>query len=70
MASSTSGTRPAATMNECSGAFYSNFTNKEALLEAVIEAGLGEPFLADTNRAPARRDESDASAPLPASTPR
>jgi TetR/AcrR family transcriptional repressor of nem operon len=31
-----------------SGAFYSNFTNKEALLEAIIDAGLGEPFVTDT----------------------
>jgi len=31
-----------------SGAFYSNFTNKEALLEAVIEAGVGEPFVTET----------------------
>ena len=28
-----------------SGAFYSNFSNKEALLEDVIEACLGEPFI-------------------------
>jgi TetR/AcrR family transcriptional repressor of nem operon len=32
-----------------SGAFYSNFPSKEAMLEAVIDAGLGEPFLADTD---------------------
>lgn len=31
-----------------SGAFYSNFANKEAMLEAVIEAGLGEPLLTET----------------------
>jgi len=34
-----------------SGAFYSNFANKEAMLEAVIDAGLGEPFLAETDSA-------------------
>ena len=28
-----------------SGAFYSNFSNKEALLEQVIETCLGEPFI-------------------------
>jgi AcrR family transcriptional regulator len=28
-----------------SGAFYSNFRNKEALLEGVIETCLGEPFI-------------------------
>ena len=28
-----------------SGAFYSNFSNKEALLEEVIETCLGEPFI-------------------------
>ena len=28
-----------------SGAFYSNFANKEALLEQVIEACVGEPFI-------------------------
>jgi AcrR family transcriptional regulator len=28
-------------------AFYFNFTNKEALLEAVIDAVVGEPFLSD-----------------------
>jgi TetR/AcrR family transcriptional regulator, transcriptional repressor for nem operon len=31
-----------------SGAFYSNFPSKEAMLEAVIEAFVGEPFLSDT----------------------
>jgi TetR/AcrR family transcriptional repressor of nem operon len=34
-----------------SGAFYSNFASKEAMLEAVIDAGLGEPFLAGTDSA-------------------
>ena len=32
-----------------SGAFYSNFANKEAMLEAVIDAGLGEPLLSNTD---------------------
>jgi AcrR family transcriptional regulator len=41
----------AAAAGVTSGAFYSNFRNKEAMLEAVIEAGLGEPFLSDTNSA-------------------
>ncbi|BBZ46681.1 TetR/AcrR family transcriptional regulator [Mycobacterium parmense] len=31
-----------------SGAFYSNFANKEAMLEAIIEAAVGEPFVSDT----------------------
>jgi TetR/AcrR family transcriptional repressor of nem operon len=31
-----------------SGAFYSNFPNKEAMLEAVIDAFVGEPFLSET----------------------
>jgi TetR/AcrR family transcriptional regulator, transcriptional repressor for nem operon len=39
----------AAAAGVTSGAFYSNFPNKEAMLEAVIDAGLGEPFLADTD---------------------
>ena len=38
----------AAAAGMTSGAFYSNFTNKEALLEAIIDAGLGEPFVTDT----------------------
>jgi AcrR family transcriptional regulator len=38
----------AAAAGVTSGAFYSNFPNKEAMLEAVIEAALGEPLLADT----------------------
>ena len=32
-----------------SGAFYSNFPNKTAMLEAVIEAGLGEPLVTETD---------------------
>jgi TetR/AcrR family transcriptional repressor of nem operon len=39
----------AAAAGMTSGAFYSNFPNKEALLEAVIDTGLGEPLLTDTN---------------------
>jgi AcrR family transcriptional regulator len=39
----------AAAAGVTSGAFYSNFPNKTAMLEAVIEAGLGEPFLSDTD---------------------
>ena len=41
----------AAAADVTSGAFYSNFANKEAMLEAVIDAGLGEPFLSDTDSA-------------------
>jgi TetR/AcrR family transcriptional regulator, transcriptional repressor for nem operon len=35
----------AASAGVTSGAFYSNFSNKEALLEQVIETCLGEPFI-------------------------
>jgi TetR/AcrR family transcriptional regulator, transcriptional repressor for nem operon len=48
----------AAAAGVTSGAFYSNFANKEAVLQAVIEAGLGEPLMADTNDAP--RNEARA----------
>ena len=41
----------AAAAGVTSGAFYSNFPSKEAMLEAVINAGLGEPFLSDTDSA-------------------
>jgi TetR/AcrR family transcriptional repressor of nem operon len=41
----------AAAAGATSGAFYSNFENKEAMLEAVIDAGLGEPFLSGTDSA-------------------
>ena len=41
----------AAAAGVTSGAFYSNFASKEAMLQAVIEAGLGEPFLSDTDSA-------------------
>ena len=39
----------AAAAGMTSGAFYSNFPNKEALLKAIIDAGVGEPLLADTD---------------------
>lgn len=39
----------AAAAGVTSGAFYSNFSSKEAMLEAVIDAGVGEPFLSDTD---------------------
>jgi AcrR family transcriptional regulator len=38
----------AAAADVTSGAFYSNFTNKEAMLEAIVEAAVGEPFVSDT----------------------
>jgi TetR/AcrR family transcriptional repressor of nem operon len=38
----------AAAAGVTSGAFYSNFANKEAMLEAVVDAFVGEPFLSDT----------------------
>ncbi|ORW95555.1 hypothetical protein AWB92_10210 [Mycobacterium sp. IEC1808] len=41
----------AAAADVTSGAFYSNFANKEAMLEAIIEAAVGEPFLSDTESA-------------------
>jgi AcrR family transcriptional regulator len=31
-----------------SGAFYSNFANKEEMLEAIVQAAVGEPFLTDS----------------------
>lgn len=39
----------AAAAGVTSGAFYSNFDSKAAMLEAVIEAGVGEPFLTETD---------------------
>lgn len=39
----------AAAADVTSGAFYSNFPSKTAMLEAVINAGLGEPFLSETD---------------------
>jgi TetR/AcrR family transcriptional regulator, transcriptional repressor for nem operon len=41
----------AAAAGVTSGAFYSNFGSKAAMLEAVIDAGLGEPFLTETEAA-------------------
>jgi AcrR family transcriptional regulator len=38
----------AAAAGVTSGAFYSNFANKEAMLEAVVDAFVGEPFRSDT----------------------
>jgi TetR/AcrR family transcriptional regulator, transcriptional repressor for nem operon len=38
----------AAAAGVTSGAFYSNFPTKEAMLEAVVETGVGEPFLSQT----------------------
>ncbi len=35
----------AASAGVTSGAFYSNFSNKEALLQAIIETCVGEPFI-------------------------
>src|SRR6476661_7039125 len=43
----------AASAGVTSGAFYSNFANKEAMLEAVIDAFVGEPFLSDSESATA-----------------
>lgn len=37
----------AAAADVTSGAFYSNFANKEAMLHAIIDASLGEPFVSD-----------------------
>jgi AcrR family transcriptional regulator len=39
----------AASAGVTSGAFYSNFPNKVAMLEAVIDAFVGEPFLSDSD---------------------
>ncbi|MBB2755120.1 UNVERIFIED_ORG: AcrR family transcriptional regulator [Rhizobium aethiopicum] len=40
-----------------SGAFYSNFPNKEALLQEVIETSLGEPFVASQGTVLERRQK-------------
>ena len=45
----------AAAAGVTSGAFYSNFSNKEALLEEVIETCLGEPFIDSENGSLAER---------------
>ncbi|MGC2654543.1 MAG: TetR/AcrR family transcriptional regulator [Mycobacterium sp.] len=39
----------AAAAGVTSGAFYSNFPNKASMLEAVIDAFVGEPFVSDTD---------------------
>ncbi|UVK40698.1 TetR/AcrR family transcriptional regulator [Mesorhizobium sp. AR10] len=46
----------AAAAGVTSGAFYSNFPNKEALLEGVIEACLGKPFVYYTGSVAERRE--------------
>jgi TetR/AcrR family transcriptional regulator, transcriptional repressor for nem operon len=48
----------AAAAGVTSGAFYSNFLTKEAMLEAVVDAGVGEPFLSDTKSATAAEARS------------
>lgn len=45
----------AAAAGVTSGAFYSNFSNKEALLESVMEAFLGEPFVSSHAENPAEQ---------------
>jgi TetR/AcrR family transcriptional regulator, transcriptional repressor for nem operon len=46
----------AASAGVTSGAFYSNFSGKEALLQAVIDANLGQPFIdMDSGTAAERR---------------
>lgn len=46
----------AAAAGVTSGAFYSNFANKEALLKGVIEANLGKPFVGSTGSVDERRE--------------
>jgi Transcriptional regulator len=46
----------AAAAGVTSGAFYSNFANKEALLEAVIDAFLGQPFVGKSGTVAERRE--------------
>jgi TetR/AcrR family transcriptional regulator, transcriptional repressor for nem operon len=41
----------AAAAGVTSGAFYSNFPSKEAMLEAVIDTGVGEPFVSEIDSA-------------------
>ena len=47
----------AASAGVTSGAFYSNFSNKEALLEQVIETCLGEPFIDSESGSLAERQD-------------
>src|SRR3954471_21146502 len=37
----------AAAADATSGAFYSNFANKEEMLEAIVDAAVGEPYLSE-----------------------
>ncbi|UFZ06076.1 TetR/AcrR family transcriptional regulator [Bradyrhizobium ontarionense] len=47
----------AASAGVTSGAFYSNFANKEALLEQVIETCVGEPFIDSESGSLAERQD-------------
>lgn len=47
----------AASAGVTSGAFYSNFSNKEALLREVIESCLGEPFIESERGSLAERQD-------------
>jgi TetR/AcrR family transcriptional regulator, transcriptional repressor for nem operon len=47
----------AASAGVTSGAFYSNFSNKEALLEQVIETCVGEPFIDSESGSLAERQD-------------
>jgi TetR/AcrR family transcriptional regulator, transcriptional repressor for nem operon len=47
----------AASAGVTSGAFYSNFSNKEALLEEVIAACLGEPYIGSDSGSLAERQD-------------
>jgi len=47
----------AASAGVTSGAFYSNFSGKEALLKEVIDANLGQPFIDPGTGTPAERRE-------------
>src|SRR5258708_36840314 len=47
----------AASAGVTSGAFYSNFSNKEALLEEVIATCVGEPFIDSENGSLAERQD-------------
>lgn len=39
-----------------SGAFYSNFANKEQMLESIVEMALGEPFLTESQSAASKAE--------------
>jgi AcrR family transcriptional regulator len=41
----------AAAAGVTSGAFYSNFANKEEMLRAIVDAAVGEPFLSESESA-------------------